>query len=387
MSLHPIKSAPKAEKIQFIDLVAQQQKIQPQIEKAISRVLQHGAYIMGPEVTQIEQDLCDFTGAKYCVSCSSGTDALLMILMAQGIGPGDAVFLPSFTFPATPETVALLGAHPVLVDVDLDTFNLCPESLAKAYDAAVSKGLTPRAIMPVDLYGLPADYDAIRAFANDKDLWIFCDAAQGFGATYRGEKVGQIGLATATSFFPAKPLGCYGDGGAVFTDDTELYDRMVSIRVHGKGTDKYDNIRVGLNARLDTLQAAILIEKLKIFPQETVDRQRAADYYSTHLRDVVKVPEVPAGSTSIWAQYTICLKDADERRDLQAHLSDLGIPAVVYYPKPLHKQTAYRDYALAGQDFKNSDQLSQTVLSLPMHGYLDQETQDRVISGIISYFR
>lgn len=384
MTQTALKLVPE-QKIEFIDLVAQKNRVLPQVQKAIQTVLDHGTYIMGPEVAELEKQLAEFCGCDYALSCSSGTDALLLVLMAQGIGPGDAVFLPSFTFPATPESVALLGASPVFVDVYPDTYNMDTKSLEDSIVRAKAAGLTPKAIIPVDLYGQPVDYEALEAIAEANGLWILCDAAQSFGATYGNRSVGNIALATATSFFPAKPLGCYGDGGAVFTNDKELLARLKSIRVHGQGVDKYDNIRVGLNARMDTIQAAILIEKLKIFPDEIVARQRVADYYSEGLKDVVAVPKVMDNATSVWAQYTIVLTDQQTRDGLQAYLKEHNIPSVVYYPKPLQEQVAYRDYYLAGQNLDVSKYLSDRVLSLPMHAYLPQEQQDRIITAIRSY--
>ncbi len=374
------------DKIEFIDLATQQSRIRPLVEKAILKVLDHGAYVMGPEIDVLESQLAAFCGAKYALSCSSGTDALLLVLMAQGIGPGDAVFLPSFTFPATPESVALLGASPVFVDVLADTFNMDPASLEDSIKHAQAAGLTPKAIIPVDLFGQPVDYDAIEAIAAAHDLWVLCDAAQSFGAKYGDRHVGNIGLATATSFFPAKPLGCYGDGGAVFTNDKALLDRLKSIRVHGQGVDKYDNVRVGLNARMDTIQAAVLIEKLKIFPDEIEQRQRVADIYKENLGDVVGVPKVMDTATSVWAQYTIVLPDQKTRDGLQAHLKSQGVPAVVYYSKPLQEQVAYKDCYIAGQNLDRSKYLSDRVLSLPMHAYLTRDVQDRIIAAVRGYF-
>jgi len=374
------------DKIEFIDLAAQQSRIRPLVEKAILKVLDHGAYVMGPEIDVLESQLATFCGAKYALSCSSGTDALLLVLMAQGIGPGDAVFLPSFTFPATPESVALLGASPVFVDVLTDTFNMDPASLEDSIKRAQAAGLTPKAIIPVDLFGQPVDYDAIEAIAAAHDLWVLCDAAQSFGAKYGNRHVGNIGLATATSFFPAKPLGCYGDGGAVFTNDKDLLDRLKSIRVHGQGVDKYDNVRVGLNARMDTIQAAVLIEKLKIFPDEIEQRQRVADIYNETLGDVVVVPKVMDTATSVWAQYTIVLPDQKTRDGLQAHLKSQGVPAVVYYSKPLQEQVAYKDCYIAGQNLDRSKYLSDRVLSLPMHAYLTRDVQKRIIAAVRGYF-
>ena len=368
----------------FIDLAAQQARIRPELDKAIARVLEHGKYIMGPEVRTFEQDLTAFSGAAHAVSCSSGTDALLMVLMAQDIGPGDAVICPAFTFTATPEVIALLGATPVFADVREDTFNLDPDGLEAACDTAKAAGLTPRAIMAVDLFGLPADYDAIERFAEAHGMWVLDDAAQGFGAAYKDRKVGKLGIATATSFFPAKPLGCYGDGGAILTDDDDLAARLESIRVHGKGTDKYDNVRIGINGRLDTLQAAILIEKLKIFADEVEERNKVASRYNTALsgNNGIALPVIPNGLTSVWAQYT--LRVPAERRDpLAASLKAQGVPTAIYYPKPLHHQTAYRDYPVPAGGLGVSERLATEVLSLPMHPYLDENMQDRVVNALL----
>jgi len=344
-------------------------------------VLQHCQFINGPEVTQLEADLAAFTGAKHVVACASGTDALLMVLLAKGIGPGDAVICPTFTFCATGEVVALLGATPVFADVDEETFNIDIASLKSAIAVARHAGLKPKAIIPVDLFGQPADHDAISEIARAENLFVLDDAAQSFGATYKGKQLGTFGLATATSFFPAKPLGCYGDGGAIFTDDADFANILRSVRVHGQGSDKYDNVRLGLTARLDTIQAAILIEKLKIFPAEIVARDRVAKRYNEALADVAVVPHVASGNTSVWAQYTIRLPEG--RRDgLATDLKAEGIPTTVYYPKPLHRQTAYRAYPVAGNGLPVSEKLSQEVISLPMHAYLDETTQDQIVQAV-----
>src|SRR5665213_1978138 len=294
--------------IPFIDLGAQRRRLGRAIDDAIARVTTHCQFIQGPEVAAFEADLAAFCGARYAVGCASGTDALMLVLMAKGIGPGDAVLCPAFTFCATAEVVVLLGATPVFADVDPATFNLDPSSLVRAIATAKRKGLKPKAVIPVDLFGLPADYDAIMAIAESEGLFVLDDAAQAFGATYNGRKLGALAPATATSFFPAKPLGCYGDGGAVLTDDANLVQTLKSLRVHGQGTDKYDNVRIGMTSRLDTIQAAILIEKLKIFAEEIEARSRAARRYAEGLHDVCIVPVVPGSATSVWAQYTIRLK-------------------------------------------------------------------------------
>ena len=369
--------------MQFIDLAAQQARIRDKVDARIASVLDHGKYIMGPEVAELETALSAFCGAKEpAISCSNGTDAISLVLMALGVGPGDAVFVPSFTFAATAEVVALQGASPVFVDVCKDTFNMDLESLKAAPAAARAAGLTPKAVISVDLFGLPADYAAIEAFANEQDIALICDSAQGFGGVYQGRKVGTIGTATTTSFFPAKPLGCYGDGGAVFCDDPELIEAMKSVRVHGKGTDKYDNSRIGLNARLDTIQAAILLEKLVVFPDEIEARNRVARRYNVLLEGIpgLVTPKVDTNSTSVWAQYTLRVP-AEKRDGLMAGLKEAGIPSVVYYPKPLHQQTAYRDFPVAGS-LNASEELSGEVMSLPMHPYLEDSDQVRIAETV-----
>jgi dTDP-4-amino-4,6-dideoxygalactose transaminase len=367
--------------IAFIDLAAQRQRLGHAIDEAVLKVVNHGGYIMGPEVKTLEADLTAFCGAKHAVSCANGTDALALVLMAKEVKPGDAVFCPSFTFAATAEVVAWVGATPVFVDVREDTFNLDVASLEAAIKTAKQLDLKPVGVIPVDLFGQPADYDAIEQVCAREGLWMLCDGAQSFGAVYKGRKVGSIGLATSTSFFPAKPLGCYGDGGAVFTDDDELASVMRSLRVHGQGTDKYDNVRIGMNGRLDTMQAAILIEKLKIFPDEIVARERAAQRYNDALRDVVIVPEVPKGLSSVWAQYTLRLRNFD-RDALQGALKAAGVPTAIYYPKPLHQQTAYRGFPMAGNGLPASERLAAEVISLPMHPYLTEDVQDRIVGAI-----
>ena len=376
-----VEPAAQPAPIELIDLKTQQARIKPEIEAAIAKVLSHGRYIMGPEVVEFEAMLAQACGAKHVISCSSGTDALLMSLMALGVGPGDAVICPAFTFTATPEVIALLGATPVLADVEDESFNLDPARLGEAISAARAKGLKPRAVMPVDLFGQPADYQAIEALAAENDMFVLCDAAQSFGASDRGRKVGRIGHATATSFFPAKPLGCYGDGGAIFTDDDDLANAIRSIRAHGNGDDKYDIVRVGINGRLDTMQAAILIEKLKIFADEVAARNRIAERYCERLDNMVCVPKIRDGATSVWAQYTLRLP-AEQRDRVAARLKAEGVPTAVYYPRPLHHQPAYADAPLAIGGVDVSTRLSEEVLSIPMHPYLDEETQDRVISAI-----
>ncbi len=367
--------------IPFIDVAAQRRRLGSRIDEAVTRVLDHCQFILGPEVRELEAALATFCGARHAVTCASGTDALLMVLMAKGIGPGDAVICPSFTFCATAEVVALAGATPVFADVDAATFNIAPESAARAVEAARQAGLNPRMIIPVDLFGQPADFASITALAAAEKLFVLDDAAQGFGATVGNRKIGVLADATATSFFPAKPLGCYGDGGAVFTDDDDMRDLLMSVRVHGQGTDRYDNVRIGLAARLDTVQAAVLIEKLKIFPEEIAERNRIARRYSQHLADVVAVPRVPDHVTSVWAQYTIRVKTGT-RDAFAGALKAQGVPTAVYYPKPLHRQEAYRHFPADPKGLPVTDLLVDEVISLPMHAYLDEATQDRIILAV-----
>lgn len=366
--------------IAFIDLKAQHRRLGRGIEDAIGRVLEHGRFIMGPEVRTLEERLAGFAGVKHVVTCASGTDALQLPLMAWGIGPGDAVFVPTFTFAATAEVVALVGATPVFVDVLPDSFNMDPESLESAVKAVAAEGrLRPAAVIPVDLFGQPADYDALLPLAEAHGLRVLSDAAQSFGASYHGKRAGSIGDVAATSFFPAKPLGCFGDGGAIFTDDDDVAATMRSLRVHGQGSDKYDNVRIGMNGRLDTMQAAILLEKLSIFEEEIAARQNVADGYRAALEGAVEVPGVMTGAVSAWAQYTIKL---DDRDGVAARLKAAGVPTAIYYPRPLHRQTAYRDYPVAPSGLPVSEALSGRVLSLPMHPYLDDGTQGRITAAV-----
>ena len=372
---------PRPDPVAFIDLGAQRRRLGSAIDEAVGRVLTHCQFVSGPEVAKLEADLAAFCGAKHVVACASGTDALLMVLMAKEIGPGDAVLVPSFTFCATGEVVALTGATPVFVDVDETTFNIDVASLKRGIATARKGGLKPKAIIPVDLFGQSADHDAVAKVAAEEGLFVLDDAAQGFGATYKGKRLGTFGLATATSFFPAKPLGCFGDGGAIFTDDASLAEALRSVRVHGQGSEKYDNIRLGLTGRLDTMQAAILIEKLKIFPDEIEARNRVASYYAKGLDGVVNVPKVPEGNVSVWAQYTIRVKDGTREAFAEA-LKARGVPTAVYYPKSMHQQTAYRHFPVAEGGLPVCEKLSRECISLPMHPYLDTATQDRIISAV-----
>jgi dTDP-4-amino-4,6-dideoxygalactose transaminase len=367
--------------IPFIDLAAQRRRLGGAVDAAVARVLNHCQFILGPEVRAFEAELAAFCGARHVITCASGTDALVLALRAMGIGPGDAVLCPTFTFCATAEVAALVGATPVFVDVDAATFNIDAKGIAGAVETAKALGLTPKALIPVDLFGLPADHAAIAAAAKAVGLLVLDDAAQGFGALYQNRRLGTFGQATATSFFPAKPLGCYGDGGAVMTDDDDMADVLRSLRMHGQGSDRYDNIRIGLASRLDTIQAAILSEKLKIFPDEIDARNKAARRYAEGLGDVVTVPTVPPGSTSVWAQYTIRI--AGGRRDtFAAALKAEGIPTAIYYPIPLHRQVAYKHCPVGKGGAAVSDRLAAEVISLPMHAYLDEPTQGRIIAAV-----
>lgn len=362
--------------VQFIDLKAQQSRIRAEIDTAIGAVLDHGQYIMGPEVKQFERDLQSFTGAKHALTCANGTDALTLVMMAWGVGPGDAVFVPSFTYVASAEAPAQLGATPFFVDVLEGSFNLDPASFAWAIDEARQKGLTPKLVIPVDLFGQPADIDAITQIAHAASIKVLVDGAQSFGASSQGRRVGTMGDATTTSFFPAKPLGCYGDGGAVFTQDDALADLINSIRLHGKGTEKYDNVRIGVNSRLDTIQAAILIEKLKIFSDELELRNQVAAIYSEGLSAHYATPQIGEGLTSAWAQYTLIV---DDRPSVQARLKEAGIPSVIYYPKSLTQQSGYQDFPIVSSGVPVSDDLPSKVLSLPMHPYLSKDSQAEII--------
>jgi dTDP-4-amino-4,6-dideoxygalactose transaminase len=367
--------------IPFIDINAQRRRLGSSIDEAVKRVLTHCQFILGPEVRAFEAELAAFCGARHVVGCASGTDALVLALRALGIGRGDAVICPSFTFCATAEVAALVGATPVFVDVDARTFNIDVNAIAGAIDAAKAAGLKPKAIIPVDLFGLPADHLAVATIAKDANLFVIDDAAQACGALYHKRRIGTFAHATTTSFFPAKPLGCYGDGGAVMTDDDGLAEVIRSIRVHGQGSDKYDNVRIGLASRLDTIQAAILTEKLKIFPDEIDARNAVARRYTQGLADVVTVPVVPEGYVSVWAQYTI--RVGGGRRDaLATALKSEGIPTAIYYPIPLHRQAAYKDFPIGKGGMAVSDRLAGDVLSLPMHAYLDESTQSRIIDTV-----
>ena len=377
------ESMTNAKALAFIDLKAQQKKIYNRLLEKIQGVLAHGQYILGPEVRELEERLAAYVGVRHAVTCSSGTDALLMVLMAKGVGPGDAIFTTPFTFIATAEVVKLLGATPVFVDIDPKTYNLDPEALKNALanlpKNPAKAGLKPRGIIAVDLFGQPADYDAINALARDWGLFVVEDAAQSYGATYHGRRAGALAETAATSFFPAKPLGCYGDGGAVFTDDDDLAALLTSIRNHGQGVDRYDNVRLGINGRLDTLQAAVLLAKLEIFDREVEARQEVARRYSEGLRDLVSVPAVAPGCSSVWAQYSV---ESEARAAILSRLGEAGVPTAIYYPRPLHLQGAFRSLNYGPGDFPVSETAAARIFSLPMHPYLAAADQERII-GII----
>lgn len=366
--------------MKFIDLEAQQNKIRAEIEQAISKVLDHGQYIMGPEVKEFESELKKFTKAKHAITCANGTDALTLVLMAWGIGPGDAVFVPAFTFVASAEAPAQLGATPFFVDVRADTFNIDPESLKLGIAEAKSMGLSPKVVIGVDMFGLMSNVDELIETSHSENMKILIDGAQSFGAEYNGHRVGSLGDATTTSFFPAKPLGCYGDGGAIFTSDDNDAEVLQSLRIHGKGSEKYDNVRIGLNSRLDTLQAAILLEKIKILPEELKLRSKVAETYNAALRHKYRTPMIHTGFKSAWAQYTLIV---DDRVNLMQRLKDNGIPSVIYYPKALSQQSGYRMFPSVSSGVNISEQISAQVMSLPMHPYLSGEQQAKIINVLL----
>jgi dTDP-4-amino-4,6-dideoxygalactose transaminase len=370
---------PPASPIAFIDLKAQRARLGAAMDQAILSVVHHGAYVSGPEVTQVEAELARWGGAKHVIACASGTDALMMVLMAKGVGPGDAVFCPSFTFAATAEAIALVGATPIFCDVTPDDFNICPESLKAALPTAQEAGLMPVGIIAVDLFGQPADYPALNAFAAANGLWVLADAAQSFGARADNRPVGALAEVTTTSFFPAKPLGCYGDGGAILCDDDGLADVLRSIRVHGQGTDKYENVRLGITGRLDTIQAAVLLQKLTIFEDEIAARDRVAARYAAGLGDVLPVPQVRAGRTSVWAQYTIRVP---ERAAVMDRLKAAGVPTMIYYPRPMHTQPLYQSNPVSPGGLAVTETLAAEVLALPMHPYLAEDVQDYIIAAV-----
>ena len=370
--------------IPFIDLKAQQERIRDDVDQRIATVLNHGAYIMGPEVAELETELGKWAQTKHVISCSSGTDALILALLGKKLRPGQGVICPSFTFAATAESLAVLGASPVFADVDPHSFNLDPRNLSAALQAGTDAGIDVVGIMPVGLFGMPADMRAIRDFAQKKGLWIIDDAAQSFGAHYQDIPVGKLADVTCTSFFPAKPLGCYGDGGALFTDDDEVADIARSCRVHGMGETKYHNDRIGMTARLDTIQAAVLLSKLSIFKDELARRQAVADHYQDRLAEHVITPRLSQDATSSWAQYTIKLPQHIERQKVQDYLLSQNVPTMVYYPIPMHKQKPYQRYPVANQELAITDTLCDIVLALPMHPYLQEEQIERICSALIS---
>jgi len=369
--------------IPFIDLQAQRGRIGAKIDAAVAKVLGEGRYILGPEVTQLEADLAAFNGEGRALSCANGTDAILIPLMAWGIGPGDAVFVPSFTFASTAEVVVLAGASPVYVDIDPDTYNMSPASLAAAIDAVKARGeLTPRAVIAVDLFGQPADYPAISRITRAHGMKLIADGAQGFGCTLDGQSSLHWADVLTISFYPAKPLGCYGDGGAVMCKDDDLYDLMKSVRVHGEGKERYEYARIGLNSRLDTIQAAVLLEKLRVFREEIDMRQRVADRYAAGFGNQVKYPRVPDNAQSTWAQYTIEVADRDGFR---AHLAAKGVPSAIYYPIPLHLHQPYASYPVAPDGLPVTEAAAKRVVSLPMHPDMPDAHIDQVIEAVLSY--
>ncbi|MDS1031922.1 DegT/DnrJ/EryC1/StrS family aminotransferase [Porphyromonadaceae sp. NP-X] len=375
--------------MQFRDLKKQYEVLKKDIDQAMLEVAASGAFIMGKQVKELEQQLAQYVGVKHCVSCANGTEALTLALKAWGIKAGDAVFVPDFTFFASAEVVSLEGATPVFVDVDVDTFNIDPAALEKAIEKTIKEGkLQPKVIITVDLFGLPANYPAIRKIADKYHLLILEDGAQGFGGEINGKKACSFGDISTTSFFPAKPLGCYGDGGAIFTDNDEWASLMDSLRVHGKGSFKYDNVRIGMNSRLDTLQAAILKVKFDAFKNyELNDVNKAANLYTEKLKNLVKTPVIPEGYLSSWAQYTIQLQDEKQRDGLQAYLKEQGIPTMVYYPKPMHEQTAYLDLGYQSGDFPATESLCGKVLSLPMHPYLTEDVISQIYTAIEGFLK
>jgi dTDP-4-amino-4,6-dideoxygalactose transaminase len=366
--------------MQFIDLKEQQKRIKSRIDKRVQSVLNHGKYIMGPEVYELEEKLAEYVGVKHCISCSSGTDALLIPLLAKNFGTGDAILTTPFTYIATAEVISLIGAVPIFIDIYPETFNINPSKITRAIQEAKTKGLKPRAIIPVDLFGLPARYRMIEKIASENDLFIIEDAAQGFGGEIRGRKAGSFGDVATTSFFPAKPLGCYGDGGAIFTNDDDLANIMKSVRVHGGGVDKYENIRVGINGRLDTIQAAILLEKFHIFKKDEIAlRNDVAKYYKKNIDNKLQAPFTPKNYLSSWAQYSILASSSTERNKIMNNLNDEKIPSVVYYRIPLHLQKVYKDLGYKNGDFPITEKIADQIFSIPMHPYLSNKQQDTII--------
>ncbi len=367
--------------MQFIDLAAQYQHLKKRIDKRIHNVLDHGKYIMGPEVQELEEQLAEYVGVKHAITCANGTDALTLSLMASDIGEGDAVFVPTFTFFASAEAIAYAKATPVFVDSDASTFNICPHDLESRIEAIIVEGkLKLKAIMAVDLFGLPANYPEIHKIAGKYNLKIIEDAAQGFGGEINGKRAGSFGDLATTSFFPAKPLGCYGDGGAVFTNNDKYADLIRSYRVHGKGIDKYDNVRIGMNSRLDTIQAAILLEKLTELPKELVNRNKVAQQYEDELSEKLNTPKVPEHYISSWAQYTVV---SENRYEIMREYKDHGIPTMTYYATCMHQQTAFKELGYKDGDFPVAEFLSKNVFSLPMHPYLSNNEVKKIIMTVV----
>ena len=387
----------------FVDLQSQYKRVAKNVEERVLKVLRSGQYILGSEVRELEGLLCEFAGSRHCVTCASGTDALMIALMAKGIGPGDAIFCPPFTFFATAEVIALLGATAIFVDIEKDSFNIAPDALLRAINAVQSADtsahplphdqtgkkigpLIPRGIIAVDLFGLPANYEKINELASQHNLFVIEDAAQSFGGELNGRRAGSLAEIGCTSFFPAKPLGCYGDGGALFTDSDELDELFRSIRVHGQGTDRYENVRLGITGRLDTIQAAVLIEKLAIFPDELNARDKAAQIYAKLIGergiDLV-TPVIPSNAFSAWAQYSVLARDNAHREECQAHLKDAGVPSMIYYPKPLHLQTAFAGLNHRIGDFPVSENVAGRIFSLPMHPYLEERTIKQIVDALV----
>ncbi|TEB08203.1 UDP-2-acetamido-2-deoxy-3-oxo-D-glucuronate aminotransferase [Pelotomaculum schinkii] len=373
--------------MQFRDLKAQYQEYKAKIDSAIQEVLLNANFIGGKDVGELESQLADYVGVKHCISCANGTEAMTLVAMAWGIKEGDAVFVPDFTFFSTGEIVSFEGATPIFVDVDRGTFNLDTAKLEKAIQKTIAEGkLTPKVIIPVDLFGLPANFPEIEKVAKKYNLWVLEDGAQGFGGNINGRRACSFGEAATTSFFPAKPLGCYGDGGAVFTNNDKLAQLIKSLKVHGKGDNKYDNVRIGVNSRLDTIQAAILKVKLKAFiDHELEDVNRIYRLYNERLKGVVEIPVIPDGFYSSFAQYTIKLKDKEQRDGLQTRLKEQGIPSMIYYIKPMHKQGAFADLEFDENNYEVTNELCDVVLSLPMHPYLSEEDVDAVCDAIKAY--
>lgn len=375
--------------MEFRDLKAQYNKYKNEIDSAIQEVINNTNFIGGKEVNTLEQRLAEYVGVKHCISCANGTEAMTLLMIAWNIKEGDAVFVPDFTFFSTGEVVSFVGATPIFVDVDRDTFNMDTVKLEKAIKKVLEEGkLTPKVVMPVDMFGLPANHFEIERIAKKFNLRVLEDAAQGFGGSINGEKACSFGDAATTSFFPAKPLGCYGDGGAIFTNDDELAELLNSLKVHGKGDNKYDNVRIGVNSRLDSIQAAVLNVKLTAFiNHELEDVNRVYKLYNEKLKGIVETPVIPEGYVSNFAQYTIKLKNKGERDSLQAKLKAEGIPSLVYYVKPMHKQGAFAKFEFDDHDFEVTNELCETVLSLPMHPYLTEENINDVTKKIIKYIK